>query len=76
MFVNGGTYVKTYSNPTPQTHGRFDPDRVVCSDYAEQKGYRPSVIGHNGFRMRLVQRQEQGEKSWRLQLSRVEFTEW
>ena len=50
LYVNGGTYLKAYpTDIVPQKAGEFSPDKHVHADYAEQKAYRPAVIGHNGF---------------------------
>ena len=52
VFINSGTYLKAYETVgAAQKPFTYDEERQVRSDYAEKKAYRPSVIGHNGWRM-------------------------
>jgi len=75
LFVNSGTYQKGYATDTePQEAGKYnhrDPGDEVRPDYAEKAAYEPSVIGHNGFSMRMVHKTKEGGKT--LDLRRVDW---
>lgn len=78
LFVNNGTYLKAYPvGIAAQKHGKFNEDHAVSTDYAEMKGYRPSVIGHNGFCMFNSHTsrgaKSPGQKSYTTHLRHVDF---
>jgi len=55
LLVNSGTYLKAYSvDASPQVAGKYNRGLDIAPDYAEKKGYRSSVIAHNGFSMRFA----------------------
>jgi hypothetical protein len=53
VFINGGTYLKTYEVEPPQEKQEFDTERHVRYDYGERKAYDPTIIGHNGVRINI-----------------------
>jgi hypothetical protein len=76
LFVNGGTYQKALiAESKPQSPGAYDDTRDVRPDYAEKAGLRPSVIGHNGFRVQLSKTRVgiRNNMQWHCNLKRVDF---
>ena len=70
LFINTGTYLKAYATDVaPLARGSFDHSSRVRPDYAEKKGYRPAIIGHNGFQIQMVRK----TKGWVTRLKRVDF---
>lgn len=73
LFINNGTYLKAHPAKGPQRAGQFNEHHKVYTDYAEMKGYRPSVIGHNGFCMWNHSVTKQRKALYETRLRHVDF---
>ncbi len=74
LVVIGASYLKTYpTDRTPQVSGKYDSDRLVEMDYAERKGYRPSVIGHTGFSVQIFHGKISGKDRWKNKLKAEDY---
>ena len=69
LFILGATYLKSMpAGPRPQKAGTFNRGHKVHSDYGEVAGYRPSVIGHAAFSMKMDCTSEHGRTVWGVDL--------
>lgn len=74
LFINGGTYQRSYPvGVKAQGPLKFNHEDIVRPDYGEKKGYRPSLIGHNGWRMRRCRKTFDGKSQWIVDLRRVDY---
>lgn len=77
LFINAGTYLKTYlSDTVAQKAGAFNENAVPRPDYSEVKMYQPSVIGHGACWVRAVLPNHGGRRrkasNWGIEIGRVD----
>ncbi len=74
LFINGGTYQRSYPvSVKAQKALEYNHKDVIRPDYGEKKGYRPSIVGHNGWKMRRCQKRFDGKRQWTVELKRVDY---
>jgi len=69
IFVNGGTYQKSYQPDGVQKTGGFNKGHDVLADYSEKRAYDPAVIGHMGWSFEV----RRPSKGWSYALKGVDF---